>query len=237
MSKRDVFINSLEMLGDGRLRYYDGGLNSVGCSKYIELALIRAGIIKQGETFHAASGNPGVLEDKSRFQKIEWDPYNLQRADIMFSSGCHVAVWDGSRGVFEAAPEKTHGICANGKTGVGHWPYHGYRNCGNGTFSWTCLYRIIDIQKVAEEIKEVTMDKKKNVETLIEFLPVVQKGSRCNTVKALQKIMQKYGWYQDSIDGIAGPNTVNGIKLLQTAIGVPADGICGPQTWTKLLLD
>lgn len=235
MGKIDDYIDALEELGDGRYHYYDGRPNGVGCSKYTEKALLKAGIIKQGETFHAASGFAGVLTDQTRFQRIPWSYANLRRGDIMWCNGVHVATWSGkNKGVYEAAPEESHGICDNGKTGVGHWSFHGYRNCGNGTYEWTCIYRIIEIQKVKEELKTI-MDKAYNMKTLIDYLPVIQYGSEGNIVKGLQTILKKYGWYADEIDGHAGPNTVKGIKLLQTATGVYADGICGPKTWGALL--
>lgn len=144
ISKLDSYIASLNVYGDGRYHYYDGKANGIGCSEYTRLALLRAGIIKAGETFHAASGNVGVLADTSRFQQIAWNKNNLKKGDIMWSQGHHVATWDGTNGVYEAAPESTHGVCDNTKTGVGHFTNHTYYNCGTGTYNWSCLYRIID---------------------------------------------------------------------------------------------
>lgn len=147
-TKVQKFVGSLQYLGDGRYKYYDGvSANGIGCSKFVEKALQRAGIIKEGETFHAGSGNVGVLADTTRFQKIAWNPNNLKEGDIMYCNGVHVSVWDGTNGVYEAAPEATHGLSDNGKTGVGHFTNHTYRNCGNGTSSWTCIYRIIEEAK------------------------------------------------------------------------------------------
>ena len=237
MGKIDNFIAALQYYGDGRYKYYDGSAMSIGCSEYVRISLIRAGIIRDGEYFHALSGIPGPLEDKSRFQKIAWDPTKLQAGDILWCNKHHVAVWDGVNGVYEAAP-LTHsgGICDNGRTGVGRWSRHTYWDCGNGTNWWSCIYRIIDIQQVKEEVKKevVSMDKQFNMKTLISFLPTIQRGSTGSMVKMLQTIMTKYGWYSGGIDGSSGPLTVAGIKLLQTALGVSADGICGPITWTKL---
>lgn len=146
-TKVDKFIGSLAYLGDGRYKYYDGSPNSVGCSEYTRLALLRAGIIKEGETFHAGSGNVGVLGDTKRFQKIAWNPNSLKAGDILWSNGHHVSTWDGTNGVYEAAPEATHGLSDNGKTGVGHFTNHTYRNCGTGGNTWTCIYRIIEEAK------------------------------------------------------------------------------------------
>lgn len=248
MGKIDKYMEALATLGDGRYHYYDGKANGIGCSEYTRLALVMAGIIKEGETFHAGSGNAGVLADTSRFQKIPWSANNLKRGDILWSNGHHVATWDGNNGVYEAAPENTHGICDNGKTGVGHWSKHTYYNCGTGTKSWSCIYRIIDtmdpepvkestVEKVADSVKEsaAKFDKASYLKSLAEYLPDIKYGSTGNMVKWLQTVMKAYGWYSDAIDGNCGPKTVAGIKLLQTALGVTADGWCGKVTWTALL--
>lgn len=143
-NKVNKYINALQELGDGRYHYWDGSANGIGCSEYTRLALVKAGIINSNETFHAASGIPGPLADTTRFEKLAWNPNVLKEGDILWSNGHHVATWDGKNGVYEAAPESSHGICDNGKTGVGHWSNHTYRNCGTGTNTWSCIYRIID---------------------------------------------------------------------------------------------
>ena len=241
MGKKDAFIDALRTLGDGRYHYYDGGPNSIGCSEYIRKALIRAGIIRENEYFHAASGIPGPLEDKSRFQRVAWSPNALQEADIQWSNYHHTNAWDGARGVYEAAPESTHGpkawnVCDNGKTGVGHWSNHGYYNCGTGRNDWDCIYRIIDPDDVKHDAQEeIDMDRGFIAATLAPYMPVIRSGKKGDMVMALQRIMAKYGWYTDAIDGSCGPNTVKGIKLLQQAIGVTPDGSFGPASWKALL--
>lgn len=236
MGKIDNYIEALETLGNGRYHYYDGKINGIGCSEYTRLSLVRAGIISNNESFHAASGNPGPLEDTSRFQKLPWSSSNLQKGDILWSDGHHVATWDGQNGVYEAAPESSHGICDNGKTGVGHWSNHTYWNCGTGTKTWSCIYRIIDSDNVKDTAKEVIgLDKMFNVEMLAAYLPVIKRGSTGDFVKALQKIMTRYGWYNGDIDGSAGPLTEAGIKNLQIALGVVSDGCFALKSWIALL--
>lgn len=149
MSKKEKFIQALKKNGDGRYHYWDGSTMGIGCSEYTRICLVEAGVIKEGETFHAGSGNVGVLADTKRFMRLPWNPNTLQEADIQWSNYHHVNTWDGARGVYEAAPESTHGpkswnVCDNGKTGVGHWSNHGYYNCGTGTNDWDCIYRIIE---------------------------------------------------------------------------------------------
>ena len=145
VSKVEKFIEALKTKGDGRYHYYDGSANSRGCSAYVAECLRDAGVIGQNETFHAGSGNDGVLAEK--LESIPWNPNNLREGDILWSDGHHVAVWDGKNGVYEAAPEKTHYLSDNGKTGVGHFSTHGYKNCGTGTNNWTCIYRIKENEK------------------------------------------------------------------------------------------
>lgn len=228
MGNVDNYIKALQKLGDGRFHYYDGRAGGIGCSEYTRQALLEAGIIKPNEYFHAATGNAGVLADETRFQKLPWNPLSLQEGDILWSNGHHVATWDGKNGVYEAAPENTHGICDNGKTGVGRWSKHGFRNCATGKNDWSCIYRI-------KEKTEVKMDREFNQNVVIAYLPVIKLGSTGSFVKCLQAILQKYGWYAGELDGHAGNMTVNGIKLLQTAVGLYTDGVCGQKTWTRLL--
>lgn len=236
MSLTDKFCNALDQLGDGRYPYYGEGYNGIGCSKYVELALKAAGILHGSETFHAGSGQRGALEDGSRFQRIAFDPRHLQKGDILWSNNHHVAVWDGRNGVWEGAPVTGHGVCDNGKTGVGHRANHTYYNCGTGTMTWDNIYRIIDPDDVKEDAQEeIKMDSNYIKSTLANYLPVIKSGVKNNLVMALQKIMQKYGWYDDRIDGSCGPNTVRGIKLMQTALDVDPDGSFGPKSWKALL--
>ena len=79
------------------------------------------------------------------------------------------------------------------------------------------------------------MDKTYNIGVLAKYLPGIRSGSTGDIVKALQTIMARYGWYSDIVDGHAGPKTVAGIKLLQTALNVDSDGYFGPISWAALL--
>ena len=242
MGRVEIFIAALKRNSDGRYHYYDGRAGGIGCSDFVKLCLREAGIITYSESFWAAGKDVGVLADTCLFQKIAWSTANMRKGDILWSHGHHVAVWAGYDdspygSVWEAAPESTHSKASCG-TGVGLHIGHTYRNCGTGSYVWTCIYRIIDIEAVKEDIKKevVTMDKTQNLKTLIGFLPTIQRGSTGTVVKGLQTILKKYGWYSDMIDGNAGPNTVKGIKLMQAALGIEPDGVAGPVTWTAILI-
>jgi hypothetical protein len=49
-------------------------------------------------------------------------------------------------------------------------------------------------------------------------------------VMMLQSIMAFWGWSKSPADGWAGPVTIQGIKVMQTALKVVSDGVYGPQT-------
>ena len=71
-------------------------------------------------------------------------------------------------------------------------------------------------------------------------MKVIQQGSTGETVKVLQQTLKELGYYSGSIDGQAGPLTVQAIKAIQTdwnaADGVTLiDGSFGPQSWSRLL--
>jgi peptidoglycan hydrolase-like protein with peptidoglycan-binding domain len=50
----------------------------------------------------------------------------------------------------------------------------------------------------------------------------------------LQKHLKELGYYTGSLDGKYGPNTTAAVKALQTASGIKADGVVGPQTYYRL---
>lgn len=55
-----------------------------------------------------------------------------------------------------------------------------------------------------------------------------------DAVKELQTLLKNYG-YKVKIDGEYGPYTESVVKLFQSAKGLIADGVAGPQTWSALL--
>ena len=229
MGKVQNYINALKTYGDGRYHYYDGRAMGIGCSEYTRLALVAAGVIGNGQTFHAGSGNRGCLTDTSRFQCLAWNPAILQPGDILWSHGHHVATWAGNNSVYEAAPEATHPLATCG-TGVGLHAGHGYWNCGTGTNTWSCIYRIIDGTNV-----EKTQTAIGKLDAFIGALPAIQNGAKGDIVKILQTELKRLGFYTGDIDGSAGPMTVNAIKAAQKAWGISVDGSFGPQSWKKLL--
>lgn len=72
-------------------------------------------------------------------------------------------------------------------------------------------------------------------------LPVLKKGARGETVRAMQNLLLAAGHEMKSgdkihgADGSFGGATERALKAYQSANGLDADGSCGRKTWTKLL--
>ena len=66
-------------------------------------------------------------------------------------------------------------------------------------------------------------------------LKVVKKGSKGATVKALQALLNGYGYSCGNIDGDFGSKTESAVKAYRKANGLGVDGVVGTNTWSKLL--
>ncbi len=67
-------------------------------------------------------------------------------------------------------------------------------------------------------------------------MPLLQKGSKGDVVRALQTIltMGAYGLWKTTpqgIDGVFGSNTDASVRAFQTWARIEVDGIVGPETW------
>ncbi len=65
--------------------------------------------------------------------------------------------------------------------------------------------------------------------------PTLGRSSQGEITRLVQQRLNHLGYSCGAEDGINGPNTQRGIKAFQSSKGLIADGIVGPNTWTKLL--
>jgi peptidoglycan hydrolase-like protein with peptidoglycan-binding domain len=65
--------------------------------------------------------------------------------------------------------------------------------------------------------------------------PLVRRGQRIFPVRPLQQLLRARG-QNVAVDGIFGPNTEAAVKAFQRSKGLGADGIVGPQTWPRLVV-
>lgn len=75
------------------------------------------------------------------------------------------------------------------------------------------------------------------VKTVSINLPVLKKGEKSESVRAMQLLLMGYGHDLEGYgaDGSFGGATQRGLKAYQQANGLEADGSCGRKTWSKLL--
>lgn len=73
------------------------------------------------------------------------------------------------------------------------------------------------------------------VETASVKIPVLQKGSKGETVKALQRLLKVLGYGISTIDGDFGSETNSAVRNYQSKNKLTVDGVVGEKTWGKLL--
>lgn len=71
---------------------------------------------------------------------------------------------------------------------------------------------------------------------MLDFsVPVLKKGAKNDTVRALQSMLNGFGLTCGAIDGSFGPATDKAVRSYQSAMGLTPDGSVGRATWTALL--
>ena len=66
--------------------------------------------------------------------------------------------------------------------------------------------------------------------------PIVLSGDWGHEVTAIQKLLRERG-YDVRADGDFGPNTLSAVEAFQRDQGLDVDGIVGPQTWERLVIN
>lgn len=65
--------------------------------------------------------------------------------------------------------------------------------------------------------------------------PTLRQGARGNITKLLQEKLVSLGYNTNGIDSIYGSGTANAVKSYQRNKNLSSDGVCGQNTWRKLL--
>lgn len=98
-------------------------------------------------------------------------------------------------------------------------------------------YGVPKYDSSATPAKEETTGTTSNVSIT---MPILRKGSKGDAVKALQALLNGYGFTDATekalvVDGSFGNATCYALKNYQDQNGLEVDGCCGKQTWTSLL--
>lgn len=78
-------------------------------------------------------------------------------------------------------------------------------------------------------------EKTNEVASVNVSVPVLKKGSKGDSVKSLQILLNGYGFSCGEVDASFGQKTDSAVKAFQKANGLTVDGIVGIATWTALL--
>lgn len=65
--------------------------------------------------------------------------------------------------------------------------------------------------------------------------PLARRGNRIFPVRPLQQLLRARN-HPVAVDGIFGPTTESAVKAFQQSKGLAADGIVGPNTWPRLVV-
>lgn len=64
--------------------------------------------------------------------------------------------------------------------------------------------------------------------------PVLKRGLSEPVVEVIQKMLMAHGFDPGTVDGIFGPKTERAVMAFQRTMGLEADGVVGPKTWSAL---
>lgn len=171
-----------------------------------------------GGAIYASNGVPDISADAmiGRCKDVSSNLNSIAIGEFLWMKG-HCGVYIGGGQVVEASPKWKNGVqitslCDREWLKHGKLPYIEYDG--------------------AVKVVEV---KRTNIE-----LTVLQKGSKGNEVKTLQRLLKALGYKGSdnkalSIDGDFGSNTQYAFKAYQKAKGLTKDGICGKNSWNSLL--
>ena len=145
----------------------------------------------------------------------------LCRGDVLLNHVNHTALYVGEGKTAEANINelgKVTGGEAGDQTGR-EILVRGYRN-----FPWDCVLRY-----TGDGVGQVDMAEIK--------LPYLRRGSISEAVRSMQLLLEGRGFSvgDAGADGDFGSATAAGVVKFQKAKDLSADGICGPDTWSRLL--
>lgn len=148
----------------------------------------------------------------------------LERGDVLLNHVHHTAMYIGDGQIVQASINEYGGV-TGGQTG----DQTGHEICTRGYYNypWDCVLRYTGAEPETEGAAEyVTAE-----------LPVLQRGSTGEAVRAMQILLRgrgfSVGWY--GADGQFGAATEDGLRAFQRVKREEADGVCGEKTWSRLL--
>lgn len=151
----------------------------------------------------------------------------MKRGDVLLSIVNHTAIYLGNNQLVHArSSEGTSDTADNSGNEIRVQGYYNY--------PWDKVLRLDEGAVDSAPIVSggtVTIDCKVS-------LPQISKGDVGNAVKSMQRLLNAAGCSVGifGVDGECGNATAAALVKFQSINGLDADGICGAQTWTKLIV-
>ena len=159
----------------------------------------------------------------------------LKRGDILLHERNHTAMYLGEGRIVQASINERGGI-TGGQSGDQTGVEIHIRNYYN--YPWQVILRYVGEDAGAvEEVTSEAVGGGSDMGTCTPTLPLLQRGSRGASVKALQTLLKLHGYKlpKYGVDGDFGGETVDAVKKLQAAKGLEVDGVVGAKTWKALV--
>ena len=162
-----------------------------------------------GGAVYASNGVPDLSADAmiGRCTDVSSNMTNIEVGEFLWMKG-HCGVYIGNSKVVESSPKWANGVQITALT-ARNWLKH-------GKLPWI-EYSVKGVNNVVK----------------IE-LSVLQRGSKGEQVKTLQRLLNAFG-SKLTVDGSFGGLTQSALKDYQKANTLEVDGICGEKSWESLL--
>lgn len=180
-----------------------------------------------GGAKYATNGVPDTNADGmiNLCKDVSTDFSNIKVGEAVWMKG-HIGVYIGDGLAVESTPSWKNGVQVTAVHNIGKKSgYNGKKWTNHGKLPW-----------VTYDASETPADPTVKVET-VSNLPVLKKGAKGNSVKALQILLNGYGYSLGvwGIDSSFGSDTEKAVKKFQADRGLKDDGEVGNNTWAKLL--
>ena len=155
---------------------------------------------------------------------VSTDFRSIQVGEAVWIPG-HIGIYIGDGLAVECTPAWKDGVQITAVHNIG-------KKSGYNGRSWTKHGKL---PYVAYEVEQKPVDT--NEEECVVNIKMLSKGSKGESVKALQILLIGYGYScgKWGADGDFGAGTDSAVKAYQKANKLEVDGIVGPATWNKLL--
>lgn len=179
-----------------------------------------------GGAKYASNGVPDIDETAmiNACNDVSTDFRSIQVGEAVWIPG-HIGIYIGDGLAVECTPAWKDGVQITAVHNIG-------KKSGYNGRSWTKHGKL---PYVAYEVEQKPVDT--NEEECVVNIKMLSKGSKGESVKALQILLIGYGYScgKWGADGDFGAGTDSAVKAYQKANKLEVDGIVGPATWNKLL--